>query len=255
MKDFHIIIPARYNSSRFPGKMLADIAGKPLIQRTYECALESDATSVTIATDDDRIESAARSFGANVCRTSSTHLTGTDRLAEAVHILALKPDEIVVNLQGDEPLVPIKAIHLAANAMEEYPEACTTTLCTPIRQSKQLFDPNVVKVVFDIYHYALYFSRSPIPFVRNEAEQALGCTHYRHLGLYAYRVHTLQQYTHWKPAPMELLESIEPLRILWQGEKIHVSVVEQPLPQGVDIPGDLEAVRGHFLSEDKIIYS
>lgn len=246
IKPFHIIIPARLNSSRLPGKMLLDLDGKPLIQQTYESALKCGAASVTIATDDTDIKNVAHSFGANVCMTSVDHLTGTDRLAEAAMILKLKEEDIVVNIQGDEPLVSIQAVHKLVIAMQDNKAACTATLCTPIRDKKHLLDPNIVKVVLDNQGFALYFSRASIPFDRAGDNELLFNPYYRHLGLYAYRVHTLQQYVSWEPCPIELVERLEQLRILWQGEKIHVSIMEEILPPGVDTLADLEVMREFF---------
>lgn len=254
---FHIIIPARLNATRLPRKMLLDLKGKPLIQRTYERALLCGANSVTIATDDVEIEDVAKGFGAAVCMTNKDHPTGTDRLAETVQLLGLNPDDVVVNIQGDEPLIPPFAVHLAVRAMEEHPSACTTTLCTPIRDREYLQDPNVVKVVFDKFGFALYFSRSQIPYNMNAnnsnvafdstKEKDIDALHYRHLGLYAYRVRTLQQYGSFESSPLEKLERLEQLRILWQGEKIHVSIIDDPLPPGVDTIADLEAARKMFV--------
>jgi 3-deoxy-manno-octulosonate cytidylyltransferase (CMP-KDO synthetase) len=255
--NFHIIIPSRFGSVRLPGKPLIDIEGKPLIQRVYERALLCGAASVTIATDDERIQQAALKFGASICMTAKEHLTGTDRLAEAVSILGLKGEDIVVNMQGDEPFLPKSVVYLAVQAMIQNPEACTTTLCAPIHTREELLDPNIVKVVSNKAGFALYFSRAPIPFDREFnfgseshmlSSQNLDTKgYYRHLGLYAYRVNTLKQYLYeWEPAPLESIERLEQLRILWNGEKIHVSVIQEQLPPGVDTEADLAKARSFF---------
>lgn len=264
--NFHIIIPARFGSTRLPGKALIDIEGKPLIQRVYEKASSYGALSITIATDNKQIEQAAQAFGANVCMTSPEHPTGTDRLAETVSILGLQDNDIVVNVQGDEPFLPKSTVHLAVKAMIENPTACTTTLCTPIHTYEELRNPNIVKVVFDVSGFALYFSRAPIPFDRDlnsnqnthlsltSLEERVGEGYYRHLGLYAYRVKMLKQYRyHWLPSTCETLERLEQLRILWNGEKIHVSIIEEQLPPGVDTIADLEKVRLAFSKETSFL--
>jgi 3-deoxy-manno-octulosonate cytidylyltransferase (CMP-KDO synthetase) len=245
--SFHIIIPARFASSRLPGKLLLDIKGKSLIERVYEQALKCGAKSVVIATDDERIEKTAKEFGAIVCRTSVNHSTGTDRLAEAVDILGLQEEDIVVNLQGDEPLVPPFAVEKLVQALKNNPNAFMTTVCTAILDEEQLVDPNVVKVVVDKDGFALYFSRSMIPYPREKHELSLVKNHfYRHIGLYGYRINALKRYPSFPKAPAELIEHLEQLRILWQGEKIHVSVIEQALPPGVDTMAELEKVRMLF---------
>lgn len=251
ISKFHIVIPARFNSTRLPEKILLDVDGKPLVQHVYERAIKCNAASVTIATDDERIQKVAHSFGADVCMTSPDHPTGSDRIAEAVKLLGLKEDEIVVNVQGDEPFVPIKAVQIAVSAMSQQPNASVTTLCTPIQSTTQLFNTNVVKVVLDRNGYALYFSRCPIPYDRTEGERPLNKTHYRHMGLYVYRVKTLQAFQASGQAPMELLECLEPLRFLWNGDRIHVTMLNEALPGGVDTAADLEVVRKIFADKRK----
>ena len=169
--SIHIIIPARYASTRLPGKALLDVAGKLLIQRVHECAQRSAASSITITTDDPRIEKAARGFGAQVCLTSGEHRSGTDRIAEVIARLALEADEIVVNLQGDEPLMPPALIEQVAQCLESHPEAAMATACHAIGDVETLLNPNVVKVVWDQNGYALYFSRAPIPWPRDNMLQ------------------------------------------------------------------------------------
>ncbi len=239
---FHIIIPARFKSERLPGKMLAMVAGKPLIQHVYERALLCNAASVVVATDDLKIQQAAVAFGAPVCMTAVSHSCGTDRLAEAVQILNLSNDDIVVNIQGDEPLMPPTAVGLAVKSMLENPEAAMATLCTPILQEREILDPNLPKVVLDRKGFALYFSRAPIPWDRTKFD-VIKNQYYRHIGLYAYRVQTLKKYTVWERSPLEDIEMLEQLRVLWYGEKIHVSVVEEGLPPGIDTEADLARFR------------
>lgn len=251
---FHIIIPARFASERLPGKILLEIAGKPMIQWVYERAKLCEAESITIATDDERIEKAAKAFGAKTCMTNTNHSNGTSRLAEAVEILKLPADAVVVNIQGDEPLFPIEAIQKVVKGLFEHPQASMSTLCTPIRNPEEITNPNCVKVVFDKYGFALYFSRAPIPFDRDfesklrsfiESKSEFSNAqpiYYRHLGLYAYRANTLLKYRSWERAPMECIESLEQLRMLWHGEKIHVSCVEESLPPGIDTEADYQRV-------------
>lgn len=247
-KDFYIIIPARFNSKRLPGKPLMDINGKTLIERVYERAMLCGARSVIITTDDDQIEQAAQKFGAIVCRTSEKHLTGTDRLAEAVSILGLHENDIVVNLQGDEPLVPPHCVQLVASAMQDQTEAFLTTICTPILEMQHLKDPNVVKVLLDKNGFALYFSRAMIPYPREGIDESLlkQAVYYRHIGLFAYRVSSLKRYSQFPPSPIECVEHLEQLRVLWQGERIHVSVIKENLPPGVDTLAELEHIRRLF---------
>lgn len=245
---FRVLIPARYASTRLPGKPLLDIAGKPMLQRVYEQALASGAQSVVIATDDARIEAAARGFGAAVCMTSPAHGSGSERLAEAVTLLGYGDDEIVVNLQGDEPLMPPPLLKQVADNLAAHARAEVATLCTRIHTAAELFDPHAVKVVMDREGMALYFSRAVIPWDRDAfavtteelPDQAL---HHRHLGLYAYRVGFLKRYVTLEPCALERMEVLEQLRVLWHGAGIHVAeAVVLPAP-GVDTPEDLERVR------------
>lgn len=245
--EFHVVIPVRYDSTRLPGKALADIAGKPMIQHVHERALDSGAEEVVIATDDKRIAKVAESFGAHVCMTSSDHRTGTERLAEAVVALGLEDDEIVVCLQGDEPLIPSDVIRQVAEDLDEHDNVKVSTICAPIKGVNELFDPNVTKVVLNRRNYAMYFSRSPIPYGRDtfsdHANIKLNGSHFRHVGLYAYRVGFVQEYLEWGPCPAEELEALEQLRILWQGGRIHMVVTKANLPLGVDTEEDLVRVR------------
>ncbi|MBI3776478.1 MAG: 3-deoxy-manno-octulosonate cytidylyltransferase [Gammaproteobacteria bacterium] len=242
---FTVLIPARYGSSRLPGKPLLLLAGKPLIQHVHERALESGARRVVIATDDERIHSACEKFGAQVCMTAAQHPSGTDRLADAARQLRLAADEIVVNLQGDEPLMlPQLLTHVAEN-LHAHADAQMATLCVAIHDAAELFNPHAVKVVMDQAGYALYFSRAPIPWQRDAFaarpnQLPPGTAYYRHLGLYAYRAGFLAQFVTWPSAPLEQAEALEQLRALWNGQRIHVAVAEQVPPPGVDTPEDLE---------------
>ncbi len=246
--DFHVVIPVRYESERLPGKPLVDIAGKPMVQHVYERALESGAASVAIATDDDRIREAVEKFGATVCMTAKEHRSGTDRLAEAVVALGYEDDEIVVNVQGDEPLIPPSVIHQVAHNLNKYENAKVATLYEPITSIEELLNPSNVKVALSKRGYALYFSRAPIPYERdnfaaNENPTELTGEHFRHVGLYAYRVGFLQQYLEWPSSPMEKLEQLEQLRVLWNGGRVHVDKAKAAVPQDVNTKEDLEKVR------------
>jgi 3-deoxy-manno-octulosonate cytidylyltransferase (CMP-KDO synthetase) len=236
---FQVIIPARYASSRFPGKPLADIGGKPMVVRVCERAAQSGAAAVHVATDDERIAAAVRAHGHSALMTRADHASGTDRLAEAARQLKLRASQIVVNVQGDEPLIPPRLIAQVARALARKKDAAVSTACHAIHDAAALSSPNVVKVVFDREGYALYFSRSHIPHPR---ERGAGC--YRHAGIYGYRVSFLKKYSRLRPAPLERAEALEQLRVLWYGYRIAVVVSEREIPPGVDTPQDLEAVLG-----------
>lgn len=244
----HIIIPARYHSTRLPGKPLADVGGKPLLERVYERARASGAQNVVIATDDDRIRRAAENFGATVCMTAAAHASGTDRIGEAVTKLGLSEHEIVVNLQGDEPLIPPALIRRVAETLANRADAVVATACHPITDAETLNNPNAVKVVCDGDGYALYFSRAPIPWPRARMAGARDAPirALRHIGLYAYRAGFIARFCAWRPCPMEEAEQLEQLRVLWHGERIAIYVAEEAPPNGVDTPEDLERVREHF---------
>lgn len=250
MMEFHVVIPVRYDSTRLPGKALADIGGKPMVQHVYERALNSGAEEVIIATDDKRIAEVAESFGAHVCMTSADHKSGTERLAEAVVALGLEDDEIVVCLQGDEPLIPPEIIRQVAEDLEEHDNVKVSSICVPIKETYELFSPSVTKVVLNRRNYAMYFSRTPIPYGRDtfsdQQNIKLNGSHFRHVGLYAYRVGFVQEYLEWGPCPAEELEGLEQLRILWQGGRIHMAVAKSNLPLGVDTEEDLARVREHI---------
>lgn len=246
--QFNVIIPARYDSTRLPGKPLVDIAGKPMIQHVYERAQESGADKVIIATDDQRVADAATGFGADVCLTSSEHRSGTERLSEVVTKAGLDDDVIVVNLQGDEPMMPSALIHQVAKNLNDYSQASVATLSEQIHSAADLFDPHVVKVIADQVGFAIYFSRAPIPWDRDAfsitteelPEKAL---HYRHIGLYGYRAGFIKEYVSWPACDLEQMESLEQLRVLWHGHKIHVAEAQESAVAGVDTERDLERVR------------
>lgn len=240
--SFTVIIPARYDASRLPGKPLLDVAGKPLLQHTFERAISSDATDVYIATDDERIREAATDFGAKVLMTRADHPSGTDRLQEAASQLGLAADDVVVNVQGDEPLIPPSVINQVAANVVSKESVGIATLCEVISEQDEINDPNSVKVVFDHGGRALYFSRSTLP--HNGSASAKNC--YRHIGLYGYRVEVLNQFVKWSPAELEVAEKLEQLRALYHGVEIHVEVCNEQIPPGVDTARDLETVRLFF---------
>ncbi|MDX1754823.1 MAG: 3-deoxy-manno-octulosonate cytidylyltransferase [Marinobacter sp.] len=253
--SFSVVIPARYASTRLPGKPLADIAGKPMIRHVYERAAESDASRIVIATDDERIRSVCAEFGAETVMTSPDHASGTDRLEEVARQLGFGADHCVVNVQGDEPLLPASLINQVAANLAEHPDASIATLCEAIADPASVFNPNVVKVVFDHRGMAHYFSRAPIPWARDvwaagtlpdELPPSVG--YYRHIGIYGYRVKLLQDFVTWPPAPTELTESLEQLRALYHGARIHVAEAGERPPAGVDTEADLERVRAWFES-------
>ncbi|CUS49308.1 MAG: 3-deoxy-manno-octulosonate cytidylyltransferase (CMP-KDO synthetase)e KdsB [Idiomarinaceae bacterium HL-53] len=251
--SFTVIIPARYQSSRLPGKPLADINGKPMIQHVMERANASGAAEVIVATDDERIAKVVNDLGGHAMITSDQHTSGTERLAEVVERLALDDNEVVVNVQGDEPMIPPEIIYQVAENLRSQRLAPMATLAVPIDDMEDLFDPNVVKVVRDASGYAMYFSRAPIPWHRDTFESALTTGELpetarstlwaRHLGIYAYRAEFVWRYAEWAPSPLEDIESLEQLRVLWHGEKIHVADAIRVPPAGVDTPSDLEYVR------------
>lgn len=245
---FIAVIPARYASSRLPGKPLLDIGGKPMLQWVYEAVLKSGAARIIVATDDQRIDAAARNFGADVCMTSPTHTSGTERLAEVIDQYDIADDTIVVNVQGDEPLIPPELVRQVADDLAAHTAARIATLVSALPDPDAFFDPNVVKVALDREGYALYFSRASIPWDRDllrDGRRALStvAAPWRHIGIYAYRAAYLRGYARMAPAPLEQAEQLEQLRALWHGEKIHVAeAVTKPGP-GVDTAGDLAAVR------------
>lgn len=245
---FIVVIPARYASTRLPGKPLLEIAGKPMVQHVWEKAVQSGAKQIYIATDDSRIKDACEAFNAPVLMTRGDHCSGTDRLEEVATILGLADDEIVVNVQGDEPLIPPSIINQVASNLALFTEAGIATLAEPINELDGLFNPNFVKVVTDSYGYALTFSRAPMPWARDalaENPNSLpeGIPFRRHIGIYAYRAGFLHNYVKWGSCWLERCESLEQLRALWYGVKIHVGDALEIPPAGVDTMADLERVK------------
>ncbi len=245
---YTVVIPARYASSRLPAKPLKDIGGKTMIERVYMQAQKSQANRVVVATDDERIEAEVKRFGGEVCMTSVDHNSGTDRLQEVADKLGLSDDEIVVNVQGDEPLIPPAVIDQVAQNLAAAEEASVSTLCEPIENIEDFRNPNIVKVVTDVNGYALYFSRAAIPWPRDEFAQGNSSLpevsmFSRHIGIYGYRVSLLNHFVTWPVAPIEELECLEQLRVMWQGHRIHVADAVEAVPGGVDTEDDLLRIR------------
>ena len=244
IERFTVIIPARLASTRLPQKVLLDIAGKPMVRHVYERACESGAERVIVAVDDERVAGAVA--GAEICRTSPDHRSGTERIAEVVERLAIDSDTVIVNVQADEPLLPPVLIRQIATNVAACPAADVATLCEPIAAADEVFDPNVVKVVRDRAGFALYFSRAPIAWRRDAFPRRDGWRagdHYRHLGLYAYRAGYVRRYVRLPRDPLEIMESLEQLRVLAHGGRIHVDVAIATPGPGVDTEGDLARVR------------
>ncbi|MCC7279741.1 MAG: 3-deoxy-manno-octulosonate cytidylyltransferase [Chromatiaceae bacterium] len=242
---FKVVIPARHASTRLPGKPLLEIAGKPLIRHVYERAQATAAAEILIATDDERIAAACQAFGAEVVMTRGDHRSGTDRLAEVIALRGWPDETLVVNLQGDEAGMPPALVDQVAAGLAGHERVGMATLAYPIQDAETLFDPHVVKVVTDAQGYALYFSRAPIPWHRDEfhgGRQTLppGGRFLRHIGLYAYRAAFLARFVAWPPAPLELAESLEQLRVLWHGEGIHVGLATEEPGPGVDTAADVQ---------------
>lgn len=241
--SFIVVIPARYASTRLPGKPLLEIAGKPMLQHVYERALASAAAAVYIATDDERVREAALRFTNNVCMTSTEHQSGTDRIQEVAAQLGLAEDAVVVNVQGDEPLIPPAAINQVAESLRLNPSAGIASLFETIHSEAEFNNPNVVKVVTDLEGYAHYFSRAAIPFTREIIERGQANFGKRHIGIYAYRVETLNRYVQWSQVPLEVAERLEQLRAMGHGVRIHMQEAVEKMPAGVDTQEDLDAVR------------
>jgi len=237
---FNVVIPARYESARLPGKALADIGGKPMVLWTYDAARRSAAAEVMVATDDERVAAACRGAGARVELTANGHASGTDRIAEVAARSAWDERDIIVNVQGDEPLMPPKLIDQAALLLDRHPTADLATLMTDVRDARELADPNVVKVVVDSEGFALYFSRAPIPSPR---DGGLPPGAKRHIGLYAYRAGSLKKLAASPPCELEQIERLEQLRALWLGQRIVLADAIEIPPRGVDTEADLAAVR------------
>lgn len=245
---FTVIIPARYASTRLPGKPLADIHGKPMVVRVMEQAIKSGASRVIIATDHPDVAAEVIAAGGEACMTNPDHQSGTERLAEVIDTYGFSDDEIIVNVQGDEPLIPPEIIRQVAHNLQGS-QANMGTLAVPIHSAQEVFNPNAVKVVMDKDGYALYFSRATIPWDRDQfakSKETIGDTFLRHIGIYAYRAGFIRRYIAWDASPLEKIEMLEQLRVLWYGEKIHVAVAEKAPGAGVDTPEDLELVRQEF---------
>jgi 3-deoxy-manno-octulosonate cytidylyltransferase (CMP-KDO synthetase) len=240
--EFLVVIPARLGSTRLPRKPLADIGGKPMVIRVAERAQQSLAQSVVVATDSTEIQAACDEHRIECLLTSVDHPTGTDRIAEVAQLLKLPPATLVVNVQGDEPLIPPKLINQVAQTLADHSACAISTIAVPIEDDAEITNPNVVKVVLNRSGEAMYFSRAAIPFVRNP-DTAGKIAHLRHLGIYAYRADFLQAYTRLDPAPQEQAEALEQLRALWNGYRIAVHTASEAPPAGVDTPEDLERVR------------
>lgn len=239
--EFRIVIPARFASSRFPGKPLALLAGRPMIEHVFACARASAATEIFVATDDERIASAARSLGASVVMTRSDHLSGTERVAEVADVLGWPDDAVVVNLQGDSPLTPARSVAQVAELLHAHPVAAIATLCVPVTTADEYTNPNVVKVVMDQGGRALYFSRAPIPSIAHGGAAALPEA-WRHLGLYAYRVAELRRLSRSPVCRLETVEKLEQLRALWLGMEIRIAVAAEAHGPDVDTPEDVARV-------------
>ena len=261
--EFVVVIPARFESTRLPGKVLADIHGKPMIQWVVEKAKLSGASKVIVATDNDKVAAVVTGFGGEVCKTRSDHQSGTERLAEVMETYQFSDDEIIVNVQGDEPFIPPENIAQVANNLanqqSNHQVARMSTLAININSVEEAFNPNAVKVLLDKDGYALYFSRATIPYDRErfltvkasteENIKAIGDFYLRHVGIYAYRAGFIKDYVNWPTSELEQVEALEQLRVLYQGEKIHVAVANSHVPvEGVDTPEDLAKARAYAAS-------
>ena len=247
--SFVVVIPARFESSRLPGKVLADIAGKPMIQWVVEKALASGAEQVIVATDNDDVAKVVNSFGGEVCKTRADHQSGTERLAEVMETYQFSDQQVIVNVQGDEPFIPVENIVQVAGNLSNQSQARMATLAMKITDVNEALNPNAVKVLCDKNGYAMYFSRATIPydrerFLNSKHIDTIGDFYLRHIGIYAYRAGFIKDYVQWPTSQLEQVESLEQLRVLWQGEKIHVAVAKTALEvEGVDTPEDLEKAR------------
>jgi len=244
--EFLVVIPARLGSTRLPRKPLADIAGKPMVVRVAEQAKKSLAKQVLVATDSAEILAACKSHQIECILTREDHPTGTDRIAEVAHLLKLPEQTLVVNVQGDEPAIPPELINQVAQTLAMNMDCAISTVAVAITDPQEIANPNVVKVVLNHAGHAVYFSRAPIPFVRDSKTPLPSDLHLRHIGIYAYRAQFLQAYASLKPAPTEQAEALEQLRALWYGYQIAVHIAPQAPPAGVDTPEDLERIRQTF---------
>lgn len=244
--NFHVIIPARFQSSRLPGKLLMSLNGQTVLERVYRQTIKAHPKSITIATDNEDVFAHGKSFGAQVLMTKSTHQSGTDRIAEVVAKSNFASDDIIVNVQGDEPLIHPELITQVAESLEDSKQAPMATLCWPIEDEAMLNNPNVVKVVRDMDNLALYFSRSPIPAKRDAGSVSTQLPFLRHIGLYAYRAGFLLDIVRWPVCDLEQIEALEQLRVLWNGHKIKVEqACVQPL-QDINTAEDVQRVREHL---------
>jgi 3-deoxy-manno-octulosonate cytidylyltransferase (CMP-KDO synthetase) len=254
MTAFRVVIPARFASTRLPGKPLADICGKPMIVRVMERCIASGASEVLVATDDEQVLASVQAAGGQALMTRADHASGTDRLAEVVEVLGWGDDDIVVNVQGDEPLIDIALIRMVAETLAADTEAAISTAAHPFHDAESFFNPNVVKVVCDARGHALYFSRAPIPWARDDLARTravlpVGLPVLRHVGIYAYRAGFLKRYARLAPSPLEQWEALEQLRAMWHGHRIAVTVVSEVPAAGFDTPEDLARVRAVFAQE------
>ena len=254
---FRVVIPARYASSRLPGKPLADLGGKPMVVRVAERAALSGAEEIWVATDHAMVGAAAERYGFSAVMTREDHASGTDRIAEVAAELGWSDDAIVVNVQGDEPLIDPALIRQVAHELEEGSDAVMATACHPISSIEEFLNPNVVKVVCDARGHALYFSRAPMPwprdaFAASRSELPAGLPAMRHVGLYAYRVAFLRRYGALSPSPLERFEALEQLRVLWHGFRIRVVEADHAPEAGVDTVEDLERIRCKFDVRDEL---
>lgn len=253
MSDFHVIIPARFQSTRLPGKPLALIGDKPMIVHVCDRAKKSGAKTITVATDSLQIVDEVNRFGFNAVLTKSDHQSGSDRVYEAAQIIGLNQNDIVVNVQGDEPFIPSKNITLVASLIQADGTGMST-LCSKIAETKDVLDPNCVKVIFDKNNKAIYFSRSVIPFCRDqkiEVDKELPFDYFRHIGIYAYKKQFLKQFISWSPSKLELCESLEQLRVIDNGGEILVACLDDVPPHGVDTQADLDKARIHYSTLEK----
>lgn len=242
--NFDVIIPARYTSTRLPGKPLLDLGGIPLIERVYRVAKTSQAEQVIVATDDQRIADVVTNFGGDVVMTDPNHLSGTDRIAEVVAKRNIAKERILVNVQGDEPFIPARLIESVASNLASHQHAMMSTVCHAIEQQEDIIDPNIVKVVMNNQGYALYFSRSPIPYPRTKEF----ARYFKHIGIYAYRAGFAEQYKKLAPSELEKSESLEQLRVLSNNFKISIQVIDYNSGFGIDTEQDLQKARDYLLS-------
>ncbi|WP_312200333.1 3-deoxy-manno-octulosonate cytidylyltransferase [Kosakonia cowanii] len=244
--SFVVIIPARYASTRLPGKPLVDINGKPMVVHVLERARESGAERIIVATDNEEVREAVQAVGGEVCMTRADHQSGTERLAEVVEKCGFSDEKVIVNVQGDEPMIPPAIIRQVADNLAARRDVGMATLAVPIESAEEAFNPNAVKVVMDAQGYALYFSRATIPWDRDRfaaSRETIGDSFLRHIGIYGYRAGFIRRYVSWQTSPLEQIEMLEQLRVLWYGERIHVDVASVVPGTGVDTPEDLERVR------------